>query len=145
MYLPFTGWRITSSAGLPDCAVHAINWCGIGDLLERFIAHDQAVLQSHLIATDDTHMPMQQSRGPATGLRPWVKISGPRYMWVYIGDDEHPYNIYDFSTSRNREVRSTSWRLRSGAVGRWLCRTTAWSPQRARACRMLAALEKKVC
>jgi hypothetical protein len=24
-------------------------------------------------------------------------------MWVYIGDDDHPYNIYDFSLGRNRE------------------------------------------
>jgi hypothetical protein len=50
------------------------------------------VLQSHLIATDDTHMPMQAKEKAARA-----------YMWVYLGDDEHPYNIYDFSTSRNRE------------------------------------------
>ena len=50
------------------------------------------VLQSHLIATDDTHMPMQ------------AKDKAIRaYMWVYIGDEDHPYNIYDFSLGRNRE------------------------------------------
>ena len=69
-------------------------WCGdVADLVEplyqRMIAR---LLESHLIATDDTHMPMQAKEKAARA-----------YMWVYIGDDEHPYNIYDFSTSRNRE------------------------------------------
>jgi transposase len=69
-------------------------WCGdVADLVEpvyrRMI---ERVLQSHLIATDDTHMPML------------AKDKAIRaYMWVYIGDEDHPYNIYDFSTSRNRE------------------------------------------
>jgi transposase len=69
-------------------------WCGdVADLVEpvyqRMI---KRVLQSRLIATDDTHMPMQAKEKAARA-----------YMWVYIGDDDHPYNIYDFSTSRNRE------------------------------------------
>lgn len=69
-------------------------WCGdVADLLtplyQRMI---NRVLESHLIATDDTTMPMQAK-----------DKSAKAYMWVYIGDDEHPYNIYDFSTSRNRE------------------------------------------
>jgi transposase len=69
-------------------------WCGdVADLVEpvyrRMI---ERVLQSHLIATDDTHMPMQ------------AKDKAIRaYMWVYIGDEDHPYNIYDFSLGRNRE------------------------------------------
>jgi len=69
-------------------------WCGdVADLLEPlYLRMIKQVLQSHLIATDDTHMPMQARDKAARA-----------YMWVYIGDDEHPYNIYDFSTSRNRE------------------------------------------
>ncbi len=69
-------------------------WCrDVADLVEpvyrRMIAR---ILESHLIATDDTHMPMQ------------AKDKAIRaYMWVYIGDEDHPYNIYDFSMSRNRE------------------------------------------
>jgi transposase len=69
-------------------------WCGdVADLVapvyQRMI---ERVLESHLIATDDTHMPVQ------------AKDKSTRaYMWVYIGDEEHPYNIYDFSMSRNRE------------------------------------------
>ena len=69
-------------------------WCGdMADLVEPVYKHMiKRVLQSHLIATDDTHMPML------------AKDKAYRaYMWVYIGDDDHPYNIYDFSTSRNRE------------------------------------------
>ena len=46
-----------------------------------------------LTATDDTHMPMQ------------AKDKSTRaYMWVYIGDDDHPYNIYDFRLGRSRGV-----------------------------------------
>jgi len=69
-------------------------WCGdVADLLEPLYQRMiQRVLQSHLIATDDTHMPMQ-AKDKSTRV----------YMWVYISDEEHPYNIYDFSTSRNRE------------------------------------------
>lgn len=69
-------------------------WCGdVADLLEPLYQRMiEKVLASHLIATDDTHMPMLAKEKTANA-----------YMWVYIGDDEHPYNIYDFSTSRNRE------------------------------------------
>jgi transposase len=65
----------------------------VADLLEPLYQRMiEKVLASHLIATDDTHMPMQAKDKAAKA-----------YMWVYIGDEEHPYNIYDFSTSRNRE------------------------------------------
>ena len=69
-------------------------WCGdVADLVEPvYRLMIKRVLQSHLIATDDTHMPMQ------------AKDKAIRaYMWVYIGDEDHPYNIYDFSLGRNRE------------------------------------------
>ena len=69
-------------------------WCGdvadlVAPLYQRMI---ERVLESHVIATDDTHMPMLAKDKTARA-----------YMWVYIGDEEHPYNIYDFSMSRNRE------------------------------------------
>jgi len=69
-------------------------WCGdVADLVEpvyqRMI---QRVLESHVIATDDTHMPMQAKDKTIRA-----------YMWVYVGDDAHPYNIYDFTMGRNRE------------------------------------------
>jgi transposase len=69
-------------------------WCGdVADLVEPvYRLMIKRVLQSHLIATDDTHMPMQAKDKAARA-----------YMWVYIGDEDHPYNIYDFSLGRNRE------------------------------------------
>jgi transposase len=69
-------------------------WCGdVADLVEPiYQSMIKRVLESHVIATDDTHMPML-AKDKTTRA----------YMWVYIGDEEHPYNIYDFSMSRNRE------------------------------------------
>ena len=91
MYLPL--YRMESLFARQGFAIARSTqsiWCGdVADLIEpvyqRMI---ERVLASHLIATDDTHMPMQAKEKTAKA-----------YMWVYIGDDEHPYNIYDFSTS----------------------------------------------
>lgn len=50
------------------------------------------VLQSHVIATDDTILPMlcpQRTRQAR--------------VWVYRGDDDHPYNVFDFTESRSRD------------------------------------------
>jgi hypothetical protein len=69
-------------------------WCGdVADLLkpvyDRMVA---GVLQSHVIATDDTVLPL---------LAP-EKTRQAR-MWIYQGDDEHPYNVFDFTLSRSRD------------------------------------------
>jgi transposase len=50
------------------------------------------VLLSHVIATDDTVMPLLQP-GKARQAR----------MWVYRGDELHPYNVFDFTISRSRD------------------------------------------
>jgi hypothetical protein len=52
----------------------------------------QRVLQSHVIGTDDTVMPM---------LAP-EKARQAR-MWVYLGDANNPYNVFDFTLSRSRD------------------------------------------
>lgn len=52
----------------------------------------ERVLKSHVIATDDTVMPMLQP-GKAKQAR----------MWVYVGDESNPYNIFDFTLSRSRD------------------------------------------
>jgi hypothetical protein len=44
------------------------------------------------VATDDTVFPML---GP---LR-----AGSARMWVYVGDQENPYNVFDFTLRRGRE------------------------------------------
>ena len=63
--------------------------------------HDLMVrrlLASHLICTDDTIMPMQ---APGNG-----KARQGR-MWVYVGDEHNPYNIFDFTLSRSRDGPAT--------------------------------------
>ena len=52
------------------------------------------VLESGVIGTDDTIMPM---------LAPGEGKAKKARMWVYVGDDEHPYNIFDFTLSRSRD------------------------------------------
>jgi transposase len=50
------------------------------------------VLLSHVLATDDTVMPLLQP-GRARQAR----------MWIYLGDASGPYNVFDFTISRSRD------------------------------------------
>src|SRR5580700_4705447 len=52
----------------------------------------ERVRQSHVVATDETVMPMQ-SVGKTKSAR----------MWVYVGDESNPYNVFDFTLNRSRE------------------------------------------
>ena len=52
------------------------------------------VLQSKVIHTDDTSIKMLQ---PGTGTTLTAKF------WPYVGDWLHPYAVYDFTTSRQRD------------------------------------------
>jgi transposase len=56
------------------------------------------VLQSHVIATDDTLMPM---------LAPGHGKARPARMWVYVGDESNPYNVFDFTPGRSRDGPAT--------------------------------------
>jgi transposase len=69
-------------------------WCGdVADALRSlYDLMIQRVLQSHVIGTDDTVMPM---------LAP-EKARQAR-MWVYLGDVANPYNIFQFTLSRSRD------------------------------------------
>ncbi|MHB8304281.1 MAG: IS66 family transposase [Acidobacteriaceae bacterium] len=69
-------------------------WCGdVADLAEPLWELMAArVRSSHVVATDDTIMPML-SKGKTTNAR----------MWVYVGDDAHPYNVFDFTLNRGRD------------------------------------------
>jgi transposase len=51
------------------------------------------VLQSAVMWTDDTHVTVL---GGGEG-------SFKGYFWTYIGDERHPYSVYDFTTSRSRD------------------------------------------
>jgi hypothetical protein len=52
------------------------------------------VLQSPILWTDDT---------PVTVLGGKLLGSSTGRFWVYIGDAEHPYSVYDFTMSRARD------------------------------------------
>src|SRR5262245_3497957 len=53
-----------------------------------------AALQSRALHTDDTTVKMQE---PVTH-----RLSTAR-LWVYLGDDVHPYNVFDFTVNRRRD------------------------------------------
>ena len=69
-------------------------WCGdVADLVEPLYALMAAqVRQSHVIATDDTIMPML-SPGQTQSAR----------IWVYVGDEAQPYNVFHFTLNRGRD------------------------------------------
>jgi transposase len=69
-------------------------WCGdVADLVEPVYAlMAEQVRQSHVVATDDTIMPMQS-----------VEKTKSARMWVYVGDEAHPYNVFDFTLHRGRD------------------------------------------
>jgi len=52
------------------------------------------VRQSAVIHTDDT---------PVSVLDRTLPKTRTGRFWVYIGDDEHPYSVYDYTTSRRRD------------------------------------------
>jgi transposase len=69
-------------------------WCkDVADILLPL--HDrmvERVLAGHVIQTDDTVMPML-----APGKTKQARI------WVYVGDQANPYNVFDFTISRSRD------------------------------------------
>jgi len=69
-------------------------WCGdAADLVEPLYSlMAERVRMSHVVATDDTIMPML-AKGKAAKAR----------MWVYAGDEAGPYNIFDFTLNRGRD------------------------------------------
>lgn len=69
-------------------------WCGdVADLVEPLYRRmAERIRQSHVVATDDTVFPML---GPG-------QTQSAR-MWVYVGDEANPYNVFDFTLNRGRE------------------------------------------
>ena len=55
-------------------------------------AMTERVLQSKVIHTDDTPVDL---RGPG--------VNGQGRFWVYVGDGQHPYTVYDFTPNRRRD------------------------------------------
>jgi transposase len=71
-------------------------WCrDVAEIVRPL--HDlmiRRLLLSHLICTDDTIMPM---------LAPGNGKTRQGRMWIYVGDESNPYNIFDFTLSRSRD------------------------------------------
>jgi transposase len=69
-------------------------WCGdVADLIEPlYELMTGRVRASHVVATDDTILPML-SKGKTANAR----------MWVYVGDSSQPYNVFDFTLDRGRD------------------------------------------
>src|ERR1700723_1891004 len=69
-------------------------WCGdVADVVEPLSRRmAERVKQSHVVAPDDTVLPML-SPGQTQSAR----------MWVYVGDEANPYNVFDFTLNRSRE------------------------------------------
>ncbi len=69
-------------------------WCrDVADLVEplyQLLA--ERVRASHVVATDDTILPLLQ-KGKTAKAR----------MWVYVGDASQPYNVFDFTLDRSRD------------------------------------------
>jgi len=64
-----------------------------GLFLPLYELQRQRVLQSAVMWTDDTGVTVL---GGAAG-------SFKGYFWTYLGDDQHPYSVYDFTASRSRD------------------------------------------
>jgi transposase len=58
------------------------------------IVRNDLVLQSRWLHTDDTPVKNQQ---PAEGAPATARL------WAYLGDESHPFNIFDFTASRQRD------------------------------------------
>lgn len=54
----------------------------------------QRVLQSRVLQTDDTPVPV---------LDPERARTRTGRIWTYVGDGEHPYTVYDYTPSRSRD------------------------------------------
>jgi len=51
-------------------------------------------LRSKVVQTDDT---------PVAVLDPELPRTRTGRIWTYVGDDEHPYTVYDYTPTRNRD------------------------------------------
>lgn len=75
-------------------------WCrDVADLVKPlYDLMVKRVLRSDVIGTDDTIMPM---------LSPGAGRAKKARMWVYVGDEDNPYHVFDFTLSRSRDGPAT--------------------------------------
>lgn len=77
---------------------------GLGELCMPLLSlMKERVLRSHVIQADETPVKQQVGGDDGDGKRGGSGGGGPMktcYFWSYIGDDEHPYILYDYQLSR---------------------------------------------
>lgn len=80
-----------------SCATQSV-WCrDVAEIVKPlFDLMVWRVLQSHMICTDDTVMPML-----------WPGKTKQARMWVYVGDEHNPYNAFNFTLGRGRDGPAT--------------------------------------
>lgn len=81
------------------CRLHGVNensfyWWRRELLKPLHALMTQQVFQSKVIHTDDTPVKVQDRRLDRTRTG---------RFWCHLGDDEHPYTIFDYTPSRNRD------------------------------------------
>lgn len=70
-------------------------WIGaVTDLVAPMVEHlKQDLLRSAVIGTDDTPVPV---------LDPGRRVTAKGRLWVYVGDDDHPAVVFDYTPTRER-------------------------------------------
>src|SRR5262245_37939312 len=91
------GWHVTRST-LCD---QLIACAGVLEPLYRLMC--DRVRLSAALHTDDTPVPLLAPRRTA-------------HAWVYVGDDDHPYTVFDLSVGRSRDAPTTFLKGYSGYV-----------------------------
>lgn len=88
--------RIYARQGLPLARSTLCDWVRESALLLLLLYElmIREILASAVIHTDDTPQPFRQKGADKTRKG---------RIWVYVGDHEHPYTIYDFSPNRKGE------------------------------------------
>jgi transposase len=87
--------RILARHGLDVDRSTLWGWlCKGGEQLEELVAlMREKILSGEVISSDDTPLPLQEKgRGKTRKAR----------IWIYAGDPEHPYVLYDFRMDRSR-------------------------------------------
>ena len=93
-------YRLEGIFGRHDIDIKRSTMCGwagsCADLLwPLYHLMGKEVLQSKVINTDDTPVRVQD--------KTLDKKTRTGRLWIYCGDKSHPYNVYDYTTSRSRE------------------------------------------
>lgn len=88
--------NIFSRQGVEIARSTMCDWVrAVSDHIAPLVEHMKSdVLRSYCVATDDT---------PVTVLTPGEKGSRKGRLWTYVGDDEHPWTVFDYTPTRERD------------------------------------------